>query len=95
MGIFTFKQFLLERHGVSESSLMFVDILEKKTYFGFLDFLNSKETKLDKTVEIKYRTLAPYIKDKSVYADFPVVGFELILEFKKMLPLKFNSLKVK
>jgi hypothetical protein len=92
MGIFNFKQFLLERHGVSESSLMFVDVLENKTYYSFIDFLNSKETKLDERVEIKYRTLVPYIKDKQLYADFPVVGFELILDFKKMMPLKFNSL---
>lgn len=92
MGIFNFKQFVLnEAHGLSKSSIMFIDVLEKKTYYKFTDFLESSENVLDEKVEIKYRDLARFI-DKKLYPDFPVVGFELILEFKKMMPLKFNSM---
>jgi len=92
MGIFNFKQFLInERQGLSESSIMFVDLLDKKTYYKFIEFLESSEKSLDETLNIKYRQLAPFI-DKQKYADFPVVGFELILEFKKMTERKFNSL---
>ncbi len=92
MGIFNFKDFLTERHGAAKSSLLYTDILQKKTYYKFLDFIKSRESRLDETVEVKYRSLTPYIKDKELYSDFPVVGFELILEFKKMMPLKFKSL---
>ena len=38
MGIYNFKQFLLERHGVAESSLLYVDILQRKTYHRFIEF---------------------------------------------------------
>ena len=92
MGIFHFKQFVLnESHGLSKSSIMFIDVLEKKTYYKFTDFLESSENVLDEKVEIKYRDLARFI-DKNLYSDFPVVGFELILEFRKMTPTRFKSL---
>ena len=81
MGIFNFKQFVInEAHGLSRSSIVFADVLQKKTYYKFLDFLESTENILDEKVEIKYRDLARFI-DKKLYPDFPVVGFELILEF--------------
>ena len=95
MGIFNFKQFVInEAHGLSRSSVMFVDVLQKKTYYKFTDFLESSENILDEKVEIKYRDLARFI-DKKLYPDFPVVGFELILEFKKMIPIviKLNLIK--
>lgn len=92
MGIFNFKQFVInERHGLSESSIMFIDVLDKKTYYKFEEFLSSSENTLDEKVEIKYRDLARFI-NKKLYPDFPVVGFELILEFKKMTPAKFKGL---
>lgn len=92
MGIFNFKQFVLnEAHGLSKSSIMFIDVLEKKTYYKFTDFLESSESILDEKVEIKYRDLARFI-DKNLYPDFPVVGFELILEFKKMTPTRFKGM---
>lgn len=91
MGIFNFKEFLInEKHGLSESSVMFIDVLEKKAYYKFIDFLESKENSLNETLNIKYRQLAPFI-NKEKYADFPVVGFELILEFKKMTERKYTT----
>ncbi len=37
MGIFNFKQFVInEAHGLSKSSIMFSDVLEKKTYYKYL-----------------------------------------------------------
>jgi len=93
MGIFNFKQFVInEAHGLSKSSVMFVDVLQKKTYYKFLDFLESTENILDEKVEIKYRKLVPFLNDTKLYADFPVVGFELILEFKKMTPARFKGM---
>jgi hypothetical protein len=92
MGIFNFKKFLLnEAHGLSKSSIMFADVLQKKTYYKFLEFIESSESALDEKVEIKYRDLARFI-DKNLYPDFPVVGFELILEFKKMNTSRFKGL---
>ena len=91
MGIFNFKEFLInEKHGLSESSVMFIDVLEKKSYYKFIDFLESKENSLNETLNIKYRQLVPFI-NKEKYADFPVVGFELILEFKKMTERKYTT----
>ena len=92
MGIFNFKQFVInEAHGLSKSSIMFSDVLEKKTYYKFLKFIESTDNILDEKVEIKYRSLVPFI-DKKLYPDFPVVGFELILEFKKMTTARFTTL---
>ena len=92
MGIFNFKQFVLnEAQGLSKSSIVFTDVLEKKTYYKFLEFVESSENILDEKVEIKYRDLARFI-DKKLYPDFPVVGFELILEFKKMTPSRFKGM---
>ena len=84
MGIFNFKDFINEKLGISESSLIFADFLESRTYHTFIEFLNSSEKSLDKTDEIKYTLLKNQIKDKKLYADFPVVKFELVLEFKKL-----------
>ena len=68
MGIFNFKQFVInEAHGLSKSSIMFSDVLEKKTYYKFLKFIESSENILDEKVEIKYRSLVPFI-DKKLYA---------------------------
>lgn len=91
MGIFNFKEFITERIGAADASLVYVDILQKKTYYRFLKFLESSENSLDETLEVKYRSLTPFIKNKELYKQFPVVGFELVLEFKKMTPLRFKS----
>ena len=71
MGILNFKDFSInERHGASEASLLYVDILQRKTYYAFTEFLKSRETRLDETVEVKYRYLTPYIKDKELIKNF-------------------------
>jgi hypothetical protein len=91
MGIFNFKDFIIEKLGVSESSLVFGDFLESRVYHTFLEFLNSNEKTLDKTDEVKYTLLKNFIKDTSLYADFPVVKFELLLQFKKMSTKAFEK----
>lgn len=91
MGIYNFKEFITERLGAAESSLVYVDILQNKTYQKFIKFLESSENTLDETLDIKYRYLTPYIKNKELYKDFPVVGFELVLEFRKMTPSRFQT----
>lgn len=90
--IFNFKDFLInEKHGVSDASIMFIDILETKTYNVFLDFLKSKEKAIEEWVDIKYRTLVPFITDSELYKEFPVVGFELIVTAKKLSSDKFEK----
>lgn len=91
MGIFNFKDFITERLGVSESSLIFADFLESRIYNIFLEFLDSKDKVINKTDEVKYTLLKNYIKDKSLYADFPVVKFEVVLSFKKMSSKVFDK----
>jgi hypothetical protein len=92
MGIFNFKEFITERLGAAEASLIYVDILQRKTFYKFSKFLESSDNNLDETVEVKYRSLTPFIKNKELYKQFPVVGFELVLEFKKMTSSKFKSI---
>jgi hypothetical protein len=91
MGIFNFKDFINEKLGISESSLIFADFLEGRLYHTFVEFLNSSEKSLDKTDLVKYTLLKNHIKDKSLYADFPVVKFELVLEFRKMTTKAFEK----
>ena len=91
MGIFNFKDFINEKLGISESSLIFADFLESRVYHTFVEFLNSSEKNLDKTDIVKYTLLKNYIKDKALYADFPVVKFELVLEFKKITSKAFDK----
>jgi hypothetical protein len=92
MGIFNFKDFINEKLGISESSLVFADFLEGRLYHTFLEFLNSSEKSLDKTDVVKYTLLKNHITDKSLYADFPIVNFELVLEFKKLKNNAFEKL---
>lgn len=91
MKIFDFRNFINEKLGISESSLIFADFLESRTYHIFLEFLDSVEKSLEKTDEIKYTLLKDSIKDKSLYSDFPVVKFEIVLNFKKMTSKNFEK----
>jgi hypothetical protein len=91
MGIFNFKDFINEKLGISESSLIFADFLEGRIYHTFVEFLNSSEKSLDKNDEVKYTLLKSHITDKNLYADFPVVKFELLLQFKKMTSKAFEK----
>lgn len=90
MLIVEFCKFINEKYGSSESSLIFSEILTARTYHNFIDFLNSDEKKLEKTDIVKYNSLRTYIKDKNLYSDFPVVGFEIVLNFKKVKSQKIE-----
>ncbi len=92
MQILKFDQFKInEKHGVSESSIMFIDVLEEKIYNLFISFLESDKKSYKDKVDIKYRSLASHITDNETYSDFPVVGFELIVNFGRLSAKKFSD----
>ena len=96
MWIFNFNQFIVEKLGVSEPSIQFVDILEEKCLSDFSEFLESglkiyDSTKRKEIEKIPYSKLRPYIKDKNLYKDFPVVEFELVYLFRKFTDSEFSK----
>ncbi len=93
MRIFDFKNFVVnERLGLSESSTMFRDIIYKTVYSKFTEFYNSTEKSISETLIINYRKLRPQITDLKLYSDFPIVGFEVDVEFKKITSSRFTAL---
>ncbi len=93
MRIFDFKNFVLnERLGLSESSTMFTDIIFKTIFNDFDLFFKSSEKSYSDTAIISYRKLRPFITNLKLYSDFPVVGFEIDLEFKKITGSRFKSM---
>jgi len=92
MRIINFKEFSInERLGVSLSSIMFADFLEKRVTKKIIDFIESGDQSLEEIDNLKFWRLRPYIKDWNLYKEFPVVGFEVILNFKKLTPAKFKK----
>ncbi len=93
MRIFNFKNFVVnERLGLSESSTMFREIIYKTVYSKFTEFYKSTEKSISETLLINYRKLRPQITDLKLYSDFPVVGFEIDVEFKKITSSRFTAL---
>lgn len=88
MRFFNFKQFSIneEKLGLSEASLLFYGPLKMRTSALFREFIISNDKKFGKTEIIDYRTLRPFIhrNQLDVYSQFPVVRFELDLDFKKL-----------
>ncbi len=84
MGIFSFNEFIVERLGVSEASLLFVDTLEARAVGIFESFIKSDEKQLKITEIIDYRILRPLINrnELELYSKFPVIKFELEIDFK-------------
>lgn len=91
MNIFNFRQFINEKQGVSLPSIIFADFLENWIYNTFLEFLESDEKSVYDLDDIKYGLLKTYIKDIKLYSEFPVVGFEVIKDFKKTKSRIFKS----
>jgi len=93
MRIFDFKNFVVnEKLGLSESSTMFREIIYKTVYSKFTEFYKSTEKSISETLLINYRKLRPQITDLKLYSDFPVVGFEIDVEFKKITSSRFTAL---
>ena len=93
MRIFDFKNFVVnEKLGLSESSTMFREIIYKTVYSKFAEFYKSTEKSISETLIINYRKLRPQITDLKLYSDFPVVGFEVDVEFKKITSSRFTAL---
>lgn len=97
MRFFNFNDFKIneEKLGVSFASIIFADYLEDRVLQKFLDFYNSSDKAFDYQDNIKWWRLQNWIKDQpqnikdnlwKLYPEFPIVGFEIILSFKKLSP---------
>jgi len=92
MGIYSFDQYLVEKLGVSQASLQFVDFLNSRCLSSFREFLETNLRKWDNHMEkIPYSLIKSYIKDYDLYSQFPVVGFELVYLFNKYTDNQFNK----
>ena len=91
MGIFSFYDFVNEKLGVSEASLIFVSILESRSMGIFREFINSEDKSLKITEDINYIILRPYIKDVQLYSKFPVTKFELDITYKKLTQKEWDK----
>ncbi len=91
--IFKFNDFLLEKFGVAESSLIFVDLLFKKCLDRFENYFNIEngDNTLKYVENIRLGSLTPYIKDMELYKDFPVVGFDIEYDFSKYSDYEFRK----
>ena len=91
MEIYSFNQYLVEKLGVSQASLQFVDFLNSRCLSSFREFLETNLRKWDNHMDkIQYNLIKSYIKDYDLYSQFPVVGFEFIYLFNKFTDNQFN-----
>jgi hypothetical protein len=93
MGIFSFKEFIYEKLGFSEASLIFADILQIRTVGVFEDFIRSGEKSLKKIEVLNWSILRPNLKrkDLQLYTKFPVIKFELDLNFNILNPKEWSK----
>lgn len=83
MSIFSFQNFINEKFGVSNASLIFEPILNMRVSGLFREFLRYHKDEYSTVEIIDYPILRPFITDKDLYSEFPVVGFELKIDFKR------------
>jgi hypothetical protein len=92
MWILSFSDYITEKFGVSEPSIQFADILNQRCLDDFIKFFESSNSKLEDHIEkISYSEIKPFIKNREFYSEFPVVGFELVYNFKKKTNLQFTK----
>lgn len=97
MGINNFKNFELnEKAGVAESTTFYVEPIFNKTWSEFLDFYQGDDKKSSRDLTINYNEIRPNLdlrsaSDRITYGQFPVVGVELNLVFKKLTMEEFGK----
>ena len=91
MRLKTFQNFLLEKFGVSESSLMFSNTIFRRVRSKFVDIFYSGENVLQTIETIDYRILNPLIYNKELWSDFPVIQFEIQIDFNKLSKKDFDK----
>ena len=91
MRLKTFQNFLLEKFGVSESSLMFSNTIFRRVRSKFVDFFYSGEDSLQTIETIDYRILNPLIYNKELWSEFPVIQFEIQIDFNKLSKKDFDK----
>jgi hypothetical protein len=92
MRIFYFNNFINERLGVSEPSLIFASTLENRIQWAFRDFIKSDNKSDIQLMDVGYRFLRTYIKNLELYSKFPVVKFEIKLDFNKLTENTFQKM---
>lgn len=93
MKISKFNQFikLNEKVGVATPSIIYSDLIYNKVENEFVEFKKSLDKSLSTTIEVKYREIKPYIKDRNQYSKFPVVGMTINVTFEKIPTDIFNK----
>jgi hypothetical protein len=91
MKILNFNNFIVEKLGVSLSSIQFREPIVDRALSMFDKFIKSGDRKWEgKSDKIEYETIEPYI-NKDTYNDFPVVEFGIKYNFEKISDLKFRT----
>lgn len=101
MGILNFDEFNVnEKAGVSFASIIFSEFLEKRVLQQFIKFYESSDTYYNEQDDIKWWRLQNWIRSNPsevkseiwrLYPEFPVVGFEVILNFKKFAAKTYSK----
>lgn len=91
MKILKFENFINEKLGVSESSLIFVEYLAKRIKSRFLNFAKKSEKELEQTDNITFPFLKNHITDVNLWYKFPVVGFDIKYQFYQYDDFSFHK----
>ena len=92
MKMLKFNEFILEKLGVAESSLIFVDFISSRIKQRFKHFMSKEDEKeLDYVENIGFNSIEKYITDIELYKKFPVVGFDLKYNFVKYSDFDFDK----
>lgn len=90
MRISNFKNYILERIGVADSTLFYTGPIFNKTWYRFLEFhQDTNDKKLEEDIKISYPELKPFITDSKEYTLFPVTEIALHLNFKRLNQVEF------
>ena len=80
-----------ERFGVAEPTLYYVEPITTKIFTRLAKLCKGTTSMYKRDVTIKYPEIRPYIKNRQMYAKFPVVGIELDLSFEKLTPTEYET----
>lgn len=84
MTIKKFSNYIVEKVGLATASIRYTDLLYEKVNSELITFVNEKETILRDDLEIGPGEIKDLILNLEEYKNFPVVGIELFIDFKKV-----------
>jgi len=80
-----------ERFGVAEPTLYYVDPIFDKIFGRLHKMMTGDKTFYRRTVTLKYADVRTNVKSRQLYAEFPVIGIELELDFDKVKAEDFEK----